>query len=76
LGKSSNAHPKWNAKLDREIMRGGKMVIVLGSGHIVEQAHQFWTDQIFLIKREVLDDVEDDWISEDGGVKRMGGVGG
>jgi hypothetical protein len=76
LGKSSNAHLKWNAKLDWEIMRRCKMVVTLGSGYIMEQVHQFLTYQIFLIKREVLDDAEDDQIGEDGGVKQMGGIGG
>jgi hypothetical protein len=69
LRKSCNTHSQRNAKLDREIMGRGKMMVSLSGGYVMEQAYQFLTDQVLLIKREVLDDAEDDQIGKDGGVE-------
>jgi hypothetical protein len=69
LRKSCYTHSQGNAKLGRKIVRGGKMMVALGSRHVMKQAYQFLTDYIFLIEREVFDDAENDRIGEDGGVK-------
>jgi hypothetical protein len=57
-------------------MGRGKMMVALSGGDVVKQAYQLLTNQVLLIKREVLDDAEDDRIGEDGGIERMGGVNG
>jgi hypothetical protein len=76
LRKSCDTHLQGNAKLDQEVMGRGKMMVTLSGGYVVKQAYQLLTNQVHLIKKEVLDNAEDDRIGEDGGVERMGSVGG
>jgi hypothetical protein len=69
LRKRCDTHSQGNAKLDREVMGRGKMMIALSDGYVVKQAYQLLANHVLLIKGEVLDDVEDDRIGEDGGVE-------
>jgi hypothetical protein len=57
-------------------MGGGKIVIPLSRGYIMKEAYQLLTDQVLMVERNVFNGAEDDQVSEDGGVKRMGGVNG
>jgi hypothetical protein len=76
LRKRCDTHSQGTAKLDREVMGRGKMMVALSGGYIVKQVYQLLANHVLLIKREVLDDAEDDRIGEDGSVERMGSVGG
>ena len=53
-------------------MWGGEGVVSLCSSHIMEEADELLTNQIFLEQREILYGVEDGGIGEDGGIERMG----
>jgi hypothetical protein len=75
LRKCCDTHSQGNAELGRKVVGGGKMMVALSGRYVMEQAYQFLTNYVLLIEREVFDDAQDDGISEDGGIERMGGVG-
>jgi hypothetical protein len=50
-------------------MGRNKMMVALSGGYVMKQAYQLLANHVFLIKREVLDDAEDDRIGKDGGVE-------
>jgi hypothetical protein len=76
LRKGRNAKVERDSKLDRKIMRGGKMMVALSGRNIMEQVYQFLTDNIFMIDGKFFNSMKDDRVCEDGGVKRMGSVNG
>jgi hypothetical protein len=36
LGKRHNTHSQWDTKLNQEVMEGGKMMILLSGGDVME----------------------------------------